>query len=97
MAETGTKRCSCILGLVYIVSGIGLLIYTIRIHMKTESNPLSKNITDQEIDQILANNRQNDYSPYYESQNLRGKKNLRFLMDYSLCSEYIQKIKDLKK
>ncbi len=97
MAETGTKRCSCILGLVYIASGIGLLICTIIIHVKTESNPLSKKITDEEIDQILANNTQNDYTPYYESQNLRGKKNLRFLMDYSLCSEYIQKIKDLKK
>ena len=97
MGETGTKMCAGILGLVYIVSGIGLLIYTIRIHMKTESNPLSKNITDQEIDQILANNRQNDYSPYYESQNLRGKNNLRFLMDYGLCNDYIQQINNLKK
>lgn len=97
MGEAGTKMCGCILGLVYIVSGIGLLIYTIRIYMKTESNPLSQNITDEEIDKILVNNRQNDYTPYYESQNLRGKKNLRFLMDYVLCNDYIQQIKDLKK
>ena len=51
-----------------MVSGIGLLICTIIIHVKTESNPLSKKITDEEIDQILANNRQNDqnyYTPYY--------------------------------
>ena len=97
MGETGTNMCAFILALVYIASGIGLLIYTIRIHMKTESNPLSKSITNEEIDQILANNRQNDYSPYYESQNLRGKKNLRYLMDYGVCNEYIQKLINLKK
>ena len=100
MGEAGTKICSYIVGFIYIVSGIGLLICTIIIHLKTESNPLSVKITDEEIDQILANNSQNDqnyYTPYYESQNFRGKTNLRFLMDYDICSEYIQKIKDLKK
>ena len=100
MGETGTKICSYILALVYIGSGIGLLVSTIIIHVKTEPNPLSEPITDEEIDKIvLANNRQNDYdySRYYETQNLRGKKNLRVLMDYDICNEYIQKIIQLKK
>lgn len=100
MGETGTKICAYILALVYIVSGIGLLVCTIIIHVKTEPNPLSQTIIDEEIDTILlSNDRQNDYdySLYYESKNLRGKKNLRVLMDYDKCNEYIEKIIQLKK
>ena len=58
MGETGTKICSNILALVYIGSGIGLLVSTIIIHVKTENNPLSDTINDEEIDKIvLANDR----------------------------------------
>ena len=93
----GTSFCFLIVGIIYVGTSIGLLVHSHKIYEKTKSNPLSKTITDEEIDQIIIkNNGQNDYNPYYKVQKIKEKKNLRFLMDYEKCNEYIKKIKELK-
>ena len=78
-------------GLVYILSNILLLFFSNRIIKETETNPLRKNLTNDEISQIFY---QTNYSISYSIK--QEYKNLRFLMDYQQCNEYKEKILDLK-
>ena len=68
-------------GLVYILSNILLLFFSNRIIKETETNPLRKNLTNDEISQIFY---QTNYSISYSIK--QEYKNLRFLMDYQQCN-----------
>ena len=78
-------------GLIYIISNILLLYLSNRIIQETNTNPLRKILTNDEISQIFY---QTNYSISYSIKH--EYKNLRFLMDYDQCNEYKEKILDLK-
>ena len=91
----GSTICFVIITILYIASNLGLLFFTYKISKETETNPLSKDITDEDIIEFLNLEKKEKPISYYKREELKEKKNLRLLMDGEKCNEYREQIEKL--